>query len=129
MADALAGLSERGVRLGIICDVGFTPSSALLAHLERQGLLTYFDHWSFSDEVGHYKPAPEIFEHALAGLGAPDPGLCVHVGDRRRTDVAGAQAAGMRTVRITTAYDDPDDGPSGDVVISSYAELLPALGL
>ena len=128
VAATLAALSERGIRLGIICDVGFTPSPALLAHLERQGLLTYFDHWSFSDEVGVYKPASEIFEHALAGLGVPDPRRCVHVGDRRRTDVAGAQAAGMRAVRITTVYEDPDEGPD-DIVISSYRDLLPALGL
>ena len=130
VADTLAALSGRGIRLGIICDVGFTPSAALLAHLDRHGLLRYFDHWSFSDEVGVYKPHPKIFEHALAGLGAPDPGTCVHVGDRRRTDVAGAQRAGMRAVRITTVFEDPDeDGPPGDVVISRYEELLPALGL
>ena len=130
MADTLAALSERGIRMGIICDVGFTPSPALLAHLERHGLLKHFDHWSFSDEVGFYKPAPEIFAHALSGLGAPDPGGCVHVGDRRRTDVAGAQAAGMRAVRVTAVFEDPDqDAPEGDVVISSYEELLPALGL
>src|SRR5258708_6515495 len=48
VADTLAALSERGVRLGIICDVGFTPSPVLLRHLERRGLLGYFDHWSFS---------------------------------------------------------------------------------
>ena len=128
VADALAGLSERGVRMGIICDVGFTPSPALRAHLERRGLLKYFDHWSFSDEVGAYKPAPEIFEHALAGLGRPDPARCVHVGDRKRTDVVGARAAGMRAVRITTAFQDPDEGPD-DIVISSYRDLIPALGL
>jgi HAD superfamily hydrolase (TIGR01549 family) len=130
VADTLAALSERSVRLGIICDVGFTASPVLLAHLERHGILKFFDHWSFSDQVGVYKPHPEIFEHALAGLGRPDPGRCAHVGDRRRTDVAGAQAAGMRAVRITTAYQDTDeDAPEGDVVISSYEELLPALGL
>lgn len=129
-ADALAALSERGIRLGIICDVGFTPSPVLLGHLERHGLLGYFDHWSFSDEVGVYKPDRRIFEHALAGLGGFDPGRCVHVGDRRRTDVAGAQALGMRAVRITSVFeDDENQGPSGDVVISSYKELLPALGL
>jgi putative hydrolase of the HAD superfamily len=128
VADTLAALSERGVRLGIICDVGFTPSPALLAHLERRGLVKYFDHWSFSDEVGVYKPDPRIFSHALDGLGGPDPAGCVHVGDRKRTDVAGARAAGMRAVRITTAYEDPDEGPD-DLVISSYEELLPALGL
>jgi HAD superfamily hydrolase (TIGR01549 family) len=130
VADALAALSERGIRLGIICDVGFTPSPALLGHLERHGLLKYFDHWSFSDQVGVYKPDPRIFEHALDGLGGPDPSHCVHVGDRRRTDVAGAQALGMRAVRITSAFeDDSDHEPPGDVVISSYEELLPALGL
>ena len=54
----------------------------------------------------------------------------MHVGDRRRTDVGGARAAGMRAVRITTAFCDPDeDAPEGDAVISSYDELLPALGL
>jgi HAD superfamily hydrolase (TIGR01509 family) len=130
VADALAALSERGVSLGIICDVGFTGSPILLAHLERHDILEYFDHWSFSDEVGFYKPAPEIFAHALAGLGNPDPGKCVHIGDRRRTDVGGARAAGMRAVRITAAFEDPDeDAPEGDAVISSYTELLPVLGL
>jgi putative hydrolase of the HAD superfamily len=130
VAEALAALSERGIRLGIICDVGFTPSPVLLRHLERHGLLEYFDHWSFSDEVGVYKPHPRIFQHALAGLGGFEPGRCVHVGDRRRTDVAGAQALGMRAVRITSVFEDePDQGPSGDVVISSYKELLQALGL
>ncbi|MGH9009129.1 MAG: HAD family hydrolase, partial [Acidimicrobiia bacterium] len=129
VADTLAVLSERGIRLGIICDVGFTASPILLAHLERHGILKFFDHWSFSDQVGVYKPHPEIFEHALAGLGGPDPGRCAHVGDRRRTDVAGAQAAGMRAVRITTVFEDTDHGPTGDVVLSSYEELLPALGL
>jgi len=130
VAETLAALSARGVRLGIICDVGFTGSPVLLAHLERYGILKFFDHWSFSDEVGFYKPAPEIFEHALAGLGAPDPALCVHIGDRRRTDVAGARAAGMRTIRVTAVYEDPDeDSPEGDTVISSYEEILPALGL
>ena len=130
VADTLAALSARGVRLAIICDVGFTPAPALRGHLDRHGLLKFFDHWSFSDEVGVYKPHPQIFEHALAGLGGPDPRRCVHVGDRRRTDVAGGRQAGMRTVRITTAFDDPDeDGPPGDVVIASYEELLPALGL
>jgi HAD superfamily hydrolase (TIGR01549 family) len=130
VSDVVRALSASGIRLGIICDVGFTPSTALLGHLERHGLLKFFDHWSFSDEVGVYKPDRRIFEHALDGLGRPEPARCVHIGDRRRTDVAGAQAVGMRTVRITSAYDDESDGePSGDLVISSYADLLPGLGL
>lgn len=130
IGDVLDALAELGVPMAIVCDVGFTPGSELRRHLDRHGLLGYFDAWAFSDEVGVYKPDRRIFEHALAGVGAPDPGRCAHVGDRRRTDIAGAQRLGMRAVRLTAVFDDdPSQGPSGDVVLSSYKELLPALGL
>jgi FMN phosphatase YigB (HAD superfamily) len=130
VADVLASLRDLGLSLAIVCDVGFTPSSELRLHLEHHGLLGYFDAWAFSDEVGVYKPDKRIFEHALDGLGSPDPSRCAHVGDRRRTDMAGAQALGMRAVRLTAVFDDdPDQGPSGDAVVTSYGDLLPALGL
>lgn len=127
----LASLDAAGVAVGIVCDVGFTPSPLLRRHLEGHGVLAYFDHWSFSDEVGVYKPDPQIFEHALAGLGVTDPSEVWHVGDRRRTDVAGAQAMGMTAVRITGAYDDTDvtEGPEGDLVVDGHGELLQLLGL
>lgn len=56
----LASLDAAGVAIGIVCDVGFTPSPLLRRHLEGHGVLTYFDHWSFSDEVGVYKPDRQI---------------------------------------------------------------------
>ena len=70
---ALNGLRDAGLRLGIVCDVGMAPSRLLRTHLETHGLIQYFDHWSFSDEVGVFKPAPEIFEHTLDGLGVDEP--------------------------------------------------------
>jgi putative hydrolase of the HAD superfamily len=131
VADAVDALHRRGVRIGIVCDVGLLPSRWLRHHLAGHGLLDLFDHWSFSDEVGVYKPDRRIFEHALAGLGGVPATATAHVGDRRRTDVAGAMAMGMRAVRVTAVYDDDDadEGPSGDAVIAEYGELLPALGL
>ncbi len=125
----LEALRDRGVRVGIVCDVGFMASPYLRSHLARHGLLDHFDHWSFSDEVGVYKPHRQIFEHALDGLGGVAPERAAHVGDRRRTDVAGATCMGMRTVRITSVFDDddPDEGPSGDAVIGAHGELLDAL--
>jgi putative hydrolase of the HAD superfamily len=131
VGDALASLRRLGIPLAIVCDVGFTPSPVLRRHLERHGVLGCFDAWAFSDEVGVYKPDARIFEHALSRLGASDPARCVHVGDRRRTDVAGAQGMGMKAVRMAAVYDDddPDQGPPGDVVLTSYEDLLPALGL
>ncbi|HYD09060.1 MAG TPA: HAD family hydrolase, partial [Acidimicrobiales bacterium] len=82
----LRRLRDAGLRIGIICDVGWTSSVILRSHLSRHGVLDLFDHWSFSDEVGHYKPSPVIFEHALAGLGGVAPAAAAHVGDIRRTD-------------------------------------------
>jgi FMN phosphatase YigB (HAD superfamily) len=128
--DCLDRLSEAGIGLGIICDVGMTPSVTLRAHLERHGVLERFDHWSFSDDVGHYKPARQIFEHALAGLGGVAPERAAHVGDIRRTDVAGARAMGMLSVRYTGISDDGTrPRPEADVVISHHRELPAAVGL
>ncbi len=124
----LAELAGRGVLLGIVCDVGFTGGEQLRGLLEREGLLAHFSGWAFSDEVGHYKPDPRIFEAALAALGA-GPGEALHVGDLRRTDVAGAAALGMRTARYRGVHDDPDSAPGveADHVLDHHGELLAVL--
>lgn len=135
MAETLRRLKDGGLRIGIICDVGMAPSPVLRGFLEHHGVLQYFDHWSFSDEVGVYKPHPEIFEHALAGLGGVEPARAVHVGDLRRTDVAGAIAMGMTAVRYRGSHD--DNGGVGDAgelveghhVIDDHIELLHVVGL
>jgi putative hydrolase of the HAD superfamily len=128
VAGLIAALAERDVRLGIVCDVGFSPSTELRRVLERHDLLHWFTGWSFSDEVGWYKPAPEIFHHALGYLGVPADRVA-HIGDLRRTDVAGARGMGMVAVRYRGVYDDTSDGPEGDVVVGHHDEVLAALGL
>lgn len=135
LAPVLAALDDAGVRIGIVCDVGLTPSIVLLEFLEARGVLAHFDHWSFSDEVGVYKPSPEIFRHALDGLGVDDPAQALHIGDLRRTDIAGARAFGMTAVRYRGVFDDPVDSAAtgavveGDEVIDDLAELLPIVGV
>lgn len=120
----LKALSERGIRLGIVCDVGFTGGELLRGFLDREGLLERFSGWGFSDEVGHYKPSPQIFEAALDALGAR-PTEAAHVGDLRRTDVAGASGIGMRTVRYRGLHDDADAdaGEEAEFVTDSHREL------
>jgi FMN phosphatase YigB (HAD superfamily) len=122
---ALEALKTQRMRIGIVCDVGFSGGALLRDLLGREGLIEHFDGWAFSDETGHYKPAPQAFEAALASLGA-QPRAAMHVGDLRRTDVAGAAAIGMRTVRYRGMHDDAEAGPEADFVIDSHAEL-PAL--
>lgn len=52
-----------------------------------------------SGAVGVEKPDPRIFTPALAACGV-EPAAAVHVGDSRRTDVAGALAAGIRPLHL-----------------------------
>jgi putative hydrolase of the HAD superfamily len=120
----LEALRERGLRLGIVCDVGFTGGELLRGFLDRRDLLQHFSGWAFSDEVGHYKPSPQIFEAALAGLDA-EPAQALHVGDLRRTDVAGARAIGMGSVRYRGLNDDPGapGEPEADRVTDSHRQL------
>jgi FMN phosphatase YigB (HAD superfamily) len=120
----LAELRRRGIRLGIVCDVGFSGGELLRDLLAAEGLLGHFDGWGFSDEVGHYKPSPRIFEAALGALGAA-PGEAMHVGDLRRTDVAGASALGMRTVRYRgmNPEGDAEGGEEAEFVLDSHDDL------
>jgi FMN phosphatase YigB (HAD superfamily) len=126
----LRALARAGVKLGIVCDVGFTAGVHLRAFLDRRGLLDVFDGWAFSDEVGVYKPAAGAFRHALEQLGGVPAEEAAHVGDLKRTDIAGARAFGMRAIRYVGVFDDVDgDGPEGDLVLADHAELPTALGL
>lgn len=127
--ETIPKLAEAGLRLGIICDVGFTPSTALRRLLARWELLECFTGWSFSDEVRYYKPSREIFEHALAYLGT-SPSQTAHIGDIRRTDVAGARGMGMTAVRYNAVADDTDETyPEGHHVIAHHDALFEVLDL
>jgi putative hydrolase of the HAD superfamily len=91
-------------------------------------MLKYFDGWAFSDEVGVYKPDPAIFARALTSLGDVPADRALHVGDLRRTDIAGARAIGMTSVRYRGANDDDDeDLLDADHVIDHHLQLIPIL--
>ncbi len=128
---AVRRLSDAGLGLAIVCDVSLVPSTVLRRFLDRAGIADAFTVFSWSDELGVYKPDPAMFRHALDGLGVAEPARAFHVGDKRRTDVAGAQAMGMTAVRYTGVVDDPGENgdPEGDHVIADHTELLPILGI
>jgi HAD superfamily hydrolase (TIGR01509 family) len=73
--------------------------------LTLAGLARYFDadHIHGRDRVARPKPAPDLFLHAAAGLGA-DPAACL-VFEDSDTGVAAALAAGMTVVHV------PDQRP------------------
>lgn len=73
------------------------------AKLTALGLGSAFDVIVFSDELGRSfrKPHPAPFSKALRLLGA-DPGRSFFIGDHPERDIAGAQHAGMRAIRVRT---------------------------
>jgi putative hydrolase of the HAD superfamily len=146
---ALERLATRGVRRALICDTGFTPGRVVRRLLDRAGLLSLLEVTVFSEEVGAPKPDTRAFETALAALGVPAAGA-VHVGDLRRSDIAGARASKMGSVRFAGHHDDADESagtaagvidcataacsppcprPEADAVIRSYTELCSLLAV
>ena len=68
---------------------------------EHSGLAPYFTHTLISEEVGINKPQPEIFRIALQrnGISADE---AVMIGDSYTSDIAGAKAAGIDQIWITS---------------------------
>src|SRR5687768_7981313 len=126
--ETLAALAAAGIRLGLVCDTGFTPGRVVRKLLDDNGLLDHLEVLCFSDEVGVPKPGAEIFDKALAELGVRPP-EAVHIGDLRRTDIAGAQDVGMHAVRFRGVHDDHSDAREARVVIDRHEEILDLLEL
>ena len=124
--ELLALLRERGIRTALICDTGFTPGRVVRQLLAQHGLLALLELTIFSDEIGVAKPHPRAFASALEGLGVTAKGA-VHVGDLRRSDVAGARGAGMGSVRFTGHHDDHEEanGSAAGVIDCAAAGCTP----
>jgi putative hydrolase of the HAD superfamily len=120
--ETLVHLRERGIRRALICDTGFSPGRVVRRMLDEHGLLELLEVQVFSDEAGVPKPHPSVFLRALDAVEAR-PAEAAHVGDLRRTDVAGARAVGMRTVRIRDVHDDASEHAEADAVADSHAHL------
>ena len=125
VASVLPSLARR-YRLAVICDTGLSPGRMLRQWMASHGILQYFTHLTFSDELGISKPHPEAFLTTLDRLSVV-PQAAVHVGDYPRTDVAGAQAVGMRAIRFAGVQDWDDGTVRAHAVIHSHHELEPLL--
>jgi FMN phosphatase YigB (HAD superfamily) len=129
--EALKAVKSAGIATALVCDIGFTPARFVRDFLREHGL--HLDHYFFSDEVGTPKPFPPIFEAALTATGAR-PEEAVHIGDLRRTDVAGARNAGMSTIRYIGIHDDAwqaedTTGEEADAVLEHWSGLPELLGI
>jgi len=100
----LAGLRERGLKLGVVSDTGFD----LRPVLDLRGLSPYLDTVVMSFEHGRCKPDLGVFRTACERL-AVEPERTLMVGDNPLTD-SGAVHAGMCVFLLPPPA---KDGPRG----------------
>ncbi|GAA3074815.1 HAD-IA family hydrolase [Streptomyces olivoverticillatus] len=93
-AGVLAGLRRRGVRTGVVSNIGWDLRPVFREH----GLDAWVDAYVLSCEHGLQKPDPRLFRTACEALGLP-PEEVVMVGDDRRAD-AGAAAVGCEVFLV-----------------------------
>lgn len=106
-------------RLGLVTNGGPAIQKQKLTAL---GIADAFDTRVFAGYDTEPKPSPEPFDRALDALGA-EPDRAVHVGNSLAADVAGAHAAGLRSVWLRNGYALPDDGPTPHYTLDSLTEL------
>ncbi|MCA9189477.1 MAG: HAD family hydrolase [Pirellulaceae bacterium] len=121
-AAALAELSSR-FRLAIVSDAIVTPGRYLRKLLEDHGVLSYFQSFAFSDEVGYSKPHRSMFEKISRELNTSLERM-VHIGDREHNDVRGAHALGMRAILFTATRPDDRHDTEADAVCEHYGQLV-----
>jgi 2-phosphoglycolate phosphatase len=127
VADTLAALRRRGLRLAICSNKLRVFSHKLLEHL---GIVSHFEAVLGPEDVPHLKPAPDMLQAALARLRV-SPDEAVYVGDMV-VDVQTARAAGVEIWAVATGSEAADAlraaGPDRLLIkFSEIAEVLEEL--
>jgi putative hydrolase of the HAD superfamily len=116
---AESALDALGARhdLALVTNGDRETQSAKLATLD---IADHFEETTFTEPGGPVKPDPDHFHRTLSAmdLAADD---AVHVGNSLRSDVAGAQAAGVPAVWLARVEEDVDHVP--DYRIDSMHDL------
>lgn len=113
-----------GLRTGVVIN---GASDSQREKLRATEALHWLDAVVTSAEVGIAKPDPRIFRIALQQLGA-SPQNTLHIGDTPATDVAGAQATGLKAVWVNRKKRQLETtAPPPDYEVSSFSDLVPLL--
>ncbi len=125
--DLLAGLRERGIKVGVLSNTLWTREFHEQV-FRRDGVLQLIDGAVYSSEIPWTKPHPEAFRAALAAVDVEQPDRAVFVGDRPFDDIHGAKQVGMRAVLVphSTIPDSQKGHVEGDpdAVVERLADLL-----
>jgi HAD superfamily hydrolase (TIGR01509 family) len=119
--EALEQFHQSGVSMAVVSNCSF-GQDVLRYELGKHGLTERLEFIAVSAEYLVRKPNVLLFETAAAKLGLAC-GDIWFVGDRLDTDVAGAQAAGMKAVWFHPGDDGPQSSESSILEVASWKEL------
>lgn len=122
--EALTHLSDQGQRLAVVTS---THGDQARHHLERAGLLTFFERVTGGDEVSANKPDPAPYIETAAAMGVA-PEACFAFEDSDR-GITAAVRAGCRAVQIPDLR--PLDQPLpdlGQLVAANMRDAMALLG-
>ena len=114
-------LRRRGYKLGLVTDTDGTPG----LKAQRINKLSFRDFFSVviiaGEDTAELKPNPTPFLKASESLGITNQSS-VFVGDKPFTDIAGAKAAGMKTIHVRRR--EWNSNVEADVTIESLTDLV-----
>ncbi|WP_134672080.1 HAD family hydrolase [Halorussus marinus] len=116
-AEAALGALGANYDLALVTNGGREIQTAKLAAL---GIADRFEATTFAEPGRPVKPDPDPFDRTLATMGV-SASEAVHVGNSLRSDVGGAQAAGVEAVWLSTA--DEPVAVTPEHTINSMGEL------
>ena len=125
----IENIYNKGYKLAIISNTGFTSPKIYNLFLKNIGLTRYIKIVLLSNHLQTAKPSRTIFKLALNKLGLPCNEV-VHIGDNYTADILGSEKCGMKSVWInnvdgiyTPNQEKTDNNKSKDIIIKNILEL------
>jgi FMN phosphatase YigB (HAD superfamily) len=101
--ELLAEARALGLRTVIASNTYWRDGESYWEDFRLLGMAAHIDAIVTSNDAGHLKPHPAVFEMALRAAGT-DAGRCVVIGNKEENDILPALALGMRAILVH-----PDD--------------------
>lgn len=127
MVELLEFTLSRGIPVAIVSNT--MSGRAHREFIERSGLTAAFAAQFYSDEVGWFKPNPELLMTASRFLDEP-LSRCWFVGDSVQRDVVGGRAAGIGSMILRPSFswqDEDKASADADAVVADGHEILKLL--
>jgi len=113
--------AQQGCRLAIATTTNRPNVDRLIEATLGKPANEVFEVIAAGDEVANKKPAPDVFNLALTGLGL-DPKHCVALEDSRN-GLMSAKGAGLPCVVSPSAYTNDAAFPEADAVVSCFSHI------